>query len=484
MLTKNNIKYSIVRIVFLTLFFSMSKNLIAQIDLPYGNFTKSIITISGEVNEDGHELKNANVSLLKNNVLLTEITTDKNGSFSFTLKPENQYMLLFSKQGYVSKKIYVNTENIPSNTSIVRSGIDVELFREIDGVDFSILNDPIGKFYYTSSKKNIDYDKDYTNSIIDKLEALQNAVNKRKSEIKEKQKNEKIYSPAQLDSIEKKRKQEQEIVEAKRKEIEAKRLQDEEKRKLDAEKIKAQMEAERQKQKEKEQEINEIKARNAEIKAQEEKMKLAQKEQEIRQKEEANRIRKEEEDKKLAIEQQRKQQEEELLRKKAEEMQLKLAQEEQERRLIAEKNWKSAQESIERKKAEEKEKAYQDSLRQEEIKQKIKNNASLNTYTKSDTIYEMTEEEAKAVFNEKLTKEELNLLLKELAKKYPEGFTTIVKKYPNFKVTTIIKVVNSKADEYKMIQYKFASFYKKNNDDITEAVFKEETSGVKLNIEK
>ena len=66
-------------------------------------------------------------------------------------------------------------------------------------------------------------------------------------------------------------------------------------------------------------------------------------------------------------------------------------------------------------------------------KLKIKNNASSYTYTKSDTIYEMSEEEAKAVFNEKLTKEELNLLLKELAKKYPEGFTTIVKKYPNFK---------------------------------------------------
>lgn len=468
----------------MALSFAVSKNVIAQIDLPYGNFAKSIITISGEVNEDGHELKNANVSLLKNNIPLTEIITDKNGGFSFTLKTDNQYMLVFSKPGYVSKKIYVNTENIPTNISIVRSGIDVELFREIDGVDFSILNEPIGKFFYIANKKNIDYDKDYTNSIRDKLEALQNAVNKRKSEIKEKQKNEKIYTPAQLDSIENKKKVEQEIIAAKKKEIEAKRLQDEEKRKLDAEKIKAQMEADRQKQKEKEQEINEIKAKNAEIKAQEDRAKLAIKDQEIRQKEEANRLRKEEEDKKKTEEQLRKQQEEELLKKKAEQMQMKLAQEEQEKKIIAERNWKTAQEAIEKKKTEEKDKIYQDSIRQEEIKLKIKNNASLNTYTKSDTIYEMNEEEAKAVFNEKLTKEELNLLLRELAKKYPEGFTTIVKKYPNFKVTTIIKVFNSKADEYKMIQYKFASFYKKNNDDITEAVFKEETSGVKLNQDK
>jgi hypothetical protein len=456
-------------------------NAFAQLEIPTSNFTKNIITISGRVNEDGNELRNAKVTLLKNNVQLTEIITDKNGSFSFTLEPDNQYMLVFSKTGYVSKKIYVNTESIPSNISAARSGIAVELFRQIDGVDFSILDEPIGKFYYIPNKKNIDYDKDYTNSIIYKLEALQNAVNKRKSEINENKKNEKRYSPSQLDSIVNKRKIEQEILETKRKEIEAKRLQDEEKRKLDSEKIKLQMDADRQKQKEREQEINEIKARNVEIKVQEEKLKQAQKEQELKQKEEINKLRKEEEDKKNAEEQLRKQKEEEWLKKKAEEMQMKLAQEEQAKRLIAERNWKAAQIAIEKKKAEEKEKAFQDSIRQEDLKHKIKNNASSYAYTKSDTIYEMSEEEAKAVFNEKLTKEELNLLLKELAKKYPEGFTTIVKKYPNFKITTIIKVYNSKADEYKMIQYKFARFYKKNNDDITEAVFKEETSGVKLN---
>ena len=481
MAIKRKYKYYFIHIIVFVLFLYSSNFSIAQIDSPYGNFAKSIITISGGVNEDGHELKNAKVSLLKNNMPLAEIITDKNGAFSFTLKSDNQYMLIFSKPGYVSKKIFVNTESTPKNVSIVRSGIDLELFKEIDGVDFSILNEPIGKFFYIANKKNIDYDKDYTNSIIDKLEALQNAVNKRKSEIREKQKNEKIYSPAQFDSIENKRRLEQDAIEAKKKEIEAKRLLDEEKRKLDAAKIKAQMEVDKLKQKEKEQEINEIKARNAELKAQEEKVKQAQKEQELRQKEDANKLRKVEGDKKIAEDQLKKQKEEEILKKKAEEMQQKVAQEEQEKKIIAERNWKAAQEAIGKKKAEEKDKLYQDSLRQEEIKLKIKNNASLNVYTKSDTIYEMSEEEAKSVFNEKLSKEELNILLKELAKKYPEGFTTIVRKYPNFKITTIIKVYNSKADEYKMIQYKFASFYKKNNDDITEAVFKEETSGVKFN---
>jgi hypothetical protein len=409
MVSKVKIKSCLLHIIALAFFIAESINANAQIDLPNGNFAKSIITISGRVNEEGQELQNANVLLLKNNILVNEVTTDEIGGFSFTLKTDNQYMIVFSKSGYVSKKILVNTENVPINTSILRSGIDVELFREIDGVDFSILNQPIGEFFYSTDKKNIDYDKNYTNAIREQLEALQNAVSNRQRQIKEEQKNKKKYTPEQLDSIIKKRKEDQEILSVKLKDTDEKYLQGQELIKLNSLKINGISGLDEQSKKVNEQKINEVNA---------------------------------------------------------------------------EKNRKSAQRTIEKKKAEEKEKLTRDSLRSEEIKLKIKTDASLNANTKSDTIYEMNEEDAKAVFNEQLSKEDFNVLLKELAKKYPEGFTTIVRKYPNFTITTIVKVFNSKADEYKLIKYNFASFYKKNNDDITEAVFKEETSGVKLNKDK
>jgi hypothetical protein len=405
MVSKVKIKSYLLQIITLAFFIAESINANAQIDLPNGNFAKSIITISGRVNEEGHELQNANVLLLKNNIPVTEITTDEIGGFSFTLNTDNQYMLVFSKSGYVSKKILVNTENVPINTSILRSGIDVELFREIDGVDFSILNQPIGEFFYSTDKKNIDYDKNYTNAIREQLEALQNAVSNRQRQIKEEQKNKKESTPEQLDSNNKNRKEDQD----KKKDTESKFLQGEELYKLNAGKTNGISVVDDKSKKVDQQKINEVNA---------------------------------------------------------------------------EKNRKTAQKAIVKKKTEEKDKLTRDSLRSEEIKLKIKTNTSLSANTKSDTIYEMNEEDAKAVFNEQLSKEEFNLLLKELAKKYPEGFTTIVRNYPNFKITTIIKVFDSKADEYKLIQYNFASFYKKNNDDITEAVFKEETSGVKLNKDK
>ena len=233
MVSEVKIKSCLLQIIALAFFIAESINVNAQIDLPNGNFAKSIITISGRVNEEGHELQNANVLLLKNNIPVNEVTTDEIGGFSFTLKTDNQYMIVFSKSGYVSKKILVNTENVPTNTSILRSGIDVELFREIDGVDFSILNQPIGEFFYSPNKKNLDYDKEYTNSIREKLDALQNAISNRQRQINEEQKNQKKYTVQQLDSIIEKRKEDQN----KKKDTESKFLQGEELIKLNSGKI-------------------------------------------------------------------------------------------------------------------------------------------------------------------------------------------------------------------------------------------------------
>jgi len=405
MVSEIKIKSCLLQIVVLAFFLAKSINVNAQIDLPNGNFANSIITISGRVNEEGRELQNVNVSLQKNRITVNEISTDEIGGFSFTLKSDNQYILVFSKSGYVSKKILVNTENVPINTSVVRSGIDVELFKEIDGVDFSILNQPIGEFFYSPNKKNLDYDKEYTNSIREKLDALQNAISNRQRQINEEQKNQKKYTVQQLDSIIEKRKEDQN----KKKGTETKFLRGEETVKLNPVKIK---------------DISEVDVQSDKVNGQ----------------------------KNIGAN--------------------------------AEKNRTRAKKEIEKKKIEEKEKLVRDSARTEEIKLKIKNNPSQNAITKNDTIYEMNEADAKAVFDQKLSKEEFNLMLKELSKKYPEGYTTIVRNYPNFKITTIIKVFNAKADELKIIEYNFARFYKKNNDDITEAVFREETSGLKLNLDK
>jgi hypothetical protein len=65
--------------------------------------------------------------------------------------------------------------------------------------------------------------------------------------------------------------------------------------------------------------------------------------------------------------------------------------------------------------------------------------------------------------------------LDELAKKYPEGITTENIDGVNCKIVRIIIVKDHSANEYKKIIYSYGTFYKKNDQDITEQVFKNET---------
>ena len=69
-----------------------------------------------------------------------------------------------------------------------------------------------------------------------------------------------------------------------------------------------------------------------------------------------------------------------------------------------------------------------------------------------------------------------DIFLSELAKKYPEGVTEEVDEGVNFKMLRIIIVIDGKANEYKKVTYNWGGvYYKKNDLDISEFKFKQET---------
>ncbi|MFT6726456.1 MAG: hypothetical protein ACJAV7_000904, partial [Flavobacteriales bacterium] len=50
--------------------------------------------------------------------------------------------------------------------------IEMSLFQEIPGVDFSILNQPIGKCNFDPSTNSLEFDFDYTRNVQDSLTIL------------------------------------------------------------------------------------------------------------------------------------------------------------------------------------------------------------------------------------------------------------------------------------------------------------------------
>ncbi|HRG58460.1 MAG TPA: hypothetical protein PK323_05840, partial [Bacteroidia bacterium] len=69
--------------------------------------------------------------------------------------------------------------------------------------------------------------------------------------------------------------------------------------------------------------------------------------------------------------------------------------------------------------------------------------------------------------------------LDSLLKSYPNGVTNEELITGNCKINRIIYINGGVATEYKKITYKWGVFYKKNNKDITESMFKNETKNLK-----
>jgi hypothetical protein len=77
-----------------------------------------------------------------------------------------------------------------------------------------------------------------------------------------------------------------------------------------------------------------------------------------------------------------------------------------------------------------------------------------------------------------MTAAEKEAFLSELVKKYPEGVTKEdVKVSSNFTISRFIVIKDKKAIEYKLVKTRGGFYYIKNNNQITEAVFKIETKG-------
>lgn len=102
-----------------------------------------------------------------------ETVLSKIGEKNMRLKLEygNNYLLSFSKPGYITKKIEVNTD-VPEEHG--KQGfepykIGVRLFKQYQGVNIVVYNQPVALIKYLADLDGFNYDVDYTKSILSVL---------------------------------------------------------------------------------------------------------------------------------------------------------------------------------------------------------------------------------------------------------------------------------------------------------------------------
>lgn len=264
------------------------------------------------------EDKNSSGAILKiekNSQTVDRIDIGKKGKFNYDLELNNEYILHFTKDEYVTKQIEVNT-NVPSDKeskSFQPLYFEVEIFKSVPNSDLGPFEYPVGKIVYSSTIGEFDYDVNYSRKIQNKLRKKEKAYKKAREKYEKEQEQEKIAQKKEElnKEKEKERQKKQEFIQqqkekAKKKKEELEKLQEEERKRKEELKKQLEKRAKEKADSIKKAEAEKEKERQEQLKKQKEKIQeeLAKEDEEKRQKkkEKLNEIEKSVKEKKQKVE--------------------------------------------------------------------------------------------------------------------------------------------------------------------------------------
>ncbi|HEY0977453.1 MAG TPA: hypothetical protein VGE21_08285 [Flavobacteriales bacterium] len=142
-----------------------------------GGPARAQFTINGKLKVEGGGLDGAQVVVYRNGEK-QRVLNNNLGKFSLDLEVNQDYTLSFEKEGFVTKKLSFNTR---APAEAVANGFTpfdfgVSLFKQYDGVNTVVFNQPVGMIRFNREMDDFDYDTDYTKSIQSALEKVEEEV--------------------------------------------------------------------------------------------------------------------------------------------------------------------------------------------------------------------------------------------------------------------------------------------------------------------
>ncbi len=128
------------------------------------------------------KLDGVTVTVFKDGTKFASVVTSANGKYEYNLDYGYEYKLLFEKPGMVGKNVTINTRSIPEEQRVGGLAMNVEmtLFTDIPGIDYTILQQPIGKSKYDPGTQMLAWDLQYTEQMRAELDRLQKEYDEKK----------------------------------------------------------------------------------------------------------------------------------------------------------------------------------------------------------------------------------------------------------------------------------------------------------------
>jgi hypothetical protein len=132
------------------------------------------LRVSGKIStyEEGKTLRKSQVTMEVKSGRGTKTVLAKNGHYKLKIPYDQVVLLIFAADGYVTKKIEVDTRNVPENRKrFERFKIDADLFKDIPGFDFKVMHEPISKAAFKYTTGTFGWDTDYYRERLKQIDA-------------------------------------------------------------------------------------------------------------------------------------------------------------------------------------------------------------------------------------------------------------------------------------------------------------------------
>jgi tetratricopeptide (TPR) repeat protein len=136
------------------------------------NAVERYLEVRGTSEMDMEPLARATASLYEGNTMVKSMQTAGDGSFSFRLEINKEYTIVLEKEGLVSKRISFNTAMPDEEKGAWMNEFSMGLVKRCEGVDYSVLKEPVDKVSFDNKRREFVSDKEYVTRLRPRIESM------------------------------------------------------------------------------------------------------------------------------------------------------------------------------------------------------------------------------------------------------------------------------------------------------------------------
>lgn len=143
--------------------------------LSLAGFAQDDYRIFGVVKDQAtfKKMEGVDITVLKDGKEFENFRTSASGKYELNLPLGSDYKLIYTKPGYISKNVVLETRAVPEEDREggFETNLDMNLFEEIEGFDKKVTEQPIGRASFNPIKNAIEFDYEHTAKVQREIEA-------------------------------------------------------------------------------------------------------------------------------------------------------------------------------------------------------------------------------------------------------------------------------------------------------------------------